>query len=141
MRTEFAHKLNIKHVVHNLVFCLSVGRNLHGLIIVAVGPHAFRHLGKVFQVVFELNDSPCGLSHATPSGERSLRRDGYSRLASIISSGPFSSGSRKRFGMPDKPTCAPTRAPVRILRAWFCPPPFNAFSTACSKSSRNRAAR
>ena len=60
-----------------------------------------------------------------------------SRWSASLSSRP----SRKRWGMPESPVCAPTSAPVRIARAWFSPPPFTAWSTADSKSFGKRAVR
>lgn len=57
------------------------------------------------------------------------------------SASPSFRPSRKRWGIPDRPTWAPTRAPVKAARAWFSPPPFTAWSTADSKSFGKRAVR
>lgn len=58
-----------------------------------------------------------------------------SRPARSSNSPLFSRPSRKRWGIPERPVWAPVRAPARMARDWFWPPPLTAWSTADSKSS------
>src|SRR5687768_13392582 len=79
----------------------------------------------------------------TPAGDVAVAARTFAprSIASCWSVSDSSRPWRKRGGIPDSPTWAPTSAPVNMARAWFSPPPFMAWSTADSKSSGKRAVR
>ena len=61
-----------------------------------------------------------GSFHCEPLEPAMLAARSTANLQRVTES---SSPARKRCGMPERPTWAPTRAPVSMARAWFWPPP------------------